>query len=127
MGLLEKLKSIFGSGDERQSSSETGQPDVTVEHEPSAESEHAVKGTGPSETSEVAESDDRDGPDGGPGADSPSVEEIRGIGPTYSSRLSEIGIETVADLAAADPEKVAEAAGTSPSRADGWIERARDR
>lgn len=122
MGLLEKLKSVFGSGDGRQSS-ETGQPDVTVEHEPSAESEHAVKGTGPSETTDTdgeGDGDEHTEPD------SPPVDEIRGIGPTYSTRLSQIGVETVADLEAADPEAVAEAAGTSTSRAEGWIKRARD-
>lgn len=121
MGLLEKLKSVFGSGDGRQSSSKTGQPDVTVEHEPSAESEHAVKGTGPTETTDTeGDGDETTEPD------SPPVEEIRGIGPTYSTRLSQIGVETVADLESADPEEVAEAAGTSTSRAEGWIKRARD-
>ncbi len=59
--------------------------------------------------------------------ESPSVDDIKGIGPTYSERLGDAGIETVADLAAADAETVAETAETSVSRADGWIDRAQDR
>jgi predicted flap endonuclease-1-like 5' DNA nuclease len=190
MGLLEKLKSFFGAGEERPAS-RPDEPEVTVEHEPAAESEHLVKGTdaadeasatggtetagasradtsgtndasaGPSDgttdgraTDEVESCEDADAMEetrrsdaavatdtrAGTGteptdetdgaestADSPPVEEIKGIGPTYSERLGDAGIGTVADLAAADPEAVAEAAETSRSRADGWIERARER
>jgi len=60
-----------------------------------------------------------------PGADDP-VGEITGIGPTYSERLSEIGIETVADLAGADAAEVSEAAQVSESRAADWITQAED-
>lgn len=148
MGLLEKLKSVFGSGsDERSGSSDDA--DVTVEYAPEAQSEHAVKGTdeaGASDASEVeraagaddpAEPDDPAGTDE-PGAEtdstededtpeSPAVHEVKGIGPTYSDRLGTAGVETVADLAAADPEAVADAAKVSVSRAENWIERARSR
>jgi len=53
-----------------------------------------------------------------------SVEEIKGIGPAYAERLAEIGIESVADLAAADAEAVAEGASVGEKRATTWIERA---
>jgi predicted flap endonuclease-1-like 5' DNA nuclease len=141
MGLLEKLKSLFGSGDERRPVSSPDEPEVTVEHEPAAESEHAVKGTEEPETAPTpgtdpeasgtekpeTEMETETETETGAEADSPSVEEIKGIGPTYSGRLAGAGIGTVADLAEADPETVAEAAETSPSRAEDWIERARNR
>jgi hypothetical protein len=55
------------------------------------------------------------------------VEAITGIGPTYSERLSAVGIETVGDLAGADETAVAEAAEVSESRAADWITQAGDR
>jgi predicted flap endonuclease-1-like 5' DNA nuclease len=168
MGLLDKLKSLFGSTSTSQPQSPPqdgatrAETDVTVEHEPSAESEHAVKGTDqspetastetPSSTAETAESDTEDdsppetdaedeteseveneteadtaddGAEAEP-ADEPavSVEEIKGIGPTYAERLEAAGIETVADLAASDAATVAEAAETSEGRAADWVDRA---
>jgi polyhydroxyalkanoate synthase len=53
------------------------------------------------------------------------VEAIDGIGPTYAERLREAGIETTADLAAADAATVAEAAQVGEGRASNWIEQAR--
>lgn len=201
MGLLDKLKSLFGSDQDGHSPARDTEPEVTVEHEPAAESEHAVKGTdgaqqqtngeqadtagaavGESEptvtdepestaasttehtqpepvTDESAEGEDADeGTSESPteeqatldeeldteaepateeesaaeeepadeSPDSPSVEEIKGIGPTYAERLESVGIETVADLAAADPAEVAEGAQTGESRAGDWVERAQD-
>jgi predicted flap endonuclease-1-like 5' DNA nuclease len=46
MSLLEKLKSLLGFGGGRDTSPDSTGSTVTVEREPSAESEHAVKGTG---------------------------------------------------------------------------------
>jgi predicted flap endonuclease-1-like 5' DNA nuclease len=54
------------------------------------------------------------------------VDEINGIGPTYAGRLTEAGIETVADLAAAEAEHVSDVAQTSDSRAADWIEQAQN-
>jgi len=135
MGLLEKLKSVFGSRDGGGSAPDAGETEVTVEYEPAAESEHAVKGTeepeagepAADEGTEAAEPAGEAGTEADTAAESPPVDEIRGIGPTYSERLSGVGVETVADLAAADAETVAEAAGASVSRAEDWIERARNR
>ncbi|WP_302082360.1 helix-hairpin-helix domain-containing protein [Salinibaculum rarum] len=159
MGLLDKLKSLFGSDQDGHSPARDTEPDVTVEHEPAAESEHAVKGTdtareqmdgdqesagkrastaGESEptTDEPGDDtvaspadddsviDDESATDDAPA--SPSVEEIKGIGPTYAERLESIGIETVADIAAADPAEVAEAAQAGENRATDWVERAQD-
>jgi predicted flap endonuclease-1-like 5' DNA nuclease len=185
MGLLEKLKSLFRSDGGGTEQSRGVEAEVTVEREPSAASEHAVKGTrevddaGGTDSGSTAAStadvkaDIGDGTDTASGADdgaietadgteepgdaapaeaetetetaaaetetdtaeteptepdgpddSPSVEEIKGIGPTYAERLRAAGIDTVADLAGADPDAVAEAAETSETRVSGWIERA---
>jgi predicted flap endonuclease-1-like 5' DNA nuclease len=152
MGLFEKLKS-FLSSDSGQPPTGSTDPDVTVEREPSAESEHAVKGTDQAddlgiededaetgeeetaetdekdepesaETDEEAESDDESTPE--PADEPASVEEINGIGPTYADRLASAGIETVTDLRDADPEMVADAAETAESRAANWIEQAEE-
>jgi predicted flap endonuclease-1-like 5' DNA nuclease len=187
MGLLDKLKSLFRSDSNSQSARSPPQdgttgtePDVTIEREPSAESEHAVKGTDQSpETGstaadtatesaaattaepepEVAESEteaDRTEEVGDetpeettdetaeemvtetpeeeltdeetpavPDEPAASVQEIKGIGPTYTERLEAAGIETVADLAASDAATVAEAAEATEGRAADWIERAK--
>ena len=52
------------------------------------------------------------------------VESIDGIGPTYAKRLAEAGVTTLADLAGASPDLVAESAGVSTARARAWIEEA---
>jgi predicted flap endonuclease-1-like 5' DNA nuclease len=110
----------------------------TVESDASAESDSSVvsesdTSDGPTDSAEAemsaesAESEEADAPASADSSeDSPPVDEIKGIGPTYADRLAEIGIETVADLAAADAADVAEAAQASESRATDWIERATD-
>lgn len=130
MGLLEKLKSALGLDRERRPAS-TADPDVTVEREPAAGTERAVKGTG---TDSAGAADDATGAPRAPtgasesdDADGPPVDEIDGIGPTYAERLADAGIETVADLAESDAETVAEAAETSASRVEDWLEQARRR
>lgn len=50
------------------------------------------------------------------------VDVIDGIGPVFAKRLTESGIEDVRSLAAASPDRVAEAAGVSAARARDWIE-----
>ncbi len=54
----------------------------------------------------------------------PGVDAVSGIGPTYTERLRDAGIETTADLAAADAATVADAAEVSESRAADWIDQA---
>jgi predicted flap endonuclease-1-like 5' DNA nuclease len=207
MGLLDKLKSLLGLGDGQSRGGRSGQPNVTVEHEPAPGNEAAVKGTadrtgeadeaetpagtpspdadgargstaagpgttpagqdatagtepgeapaspaesgmdstgtgaepqpepadagsapaedqGPEKTGETEETDEPGEPTDDAGEGAEAVDSIRGIGPTYAGRLESAGIETVADLAAADAGTVAEAAETSESRATDWIEQA---
>ena len=55
----------------------------------------------------------------------PKVDSIDGIGPTYAERLAKAGLGTVDALAAASPDRVAEAAGVSANRARNWIDSAK--
>lgn len=57
--------------------------------------------------------------------ESPDV--LDGIGPAYAERLSDAGVETVADLAAADAADLAEESDIAEGRIETWIERARNR
>ena len=52
------------------------------------------------------------------------LEVIDGIGESRAERLRGAGIETLADLAASDTVRIAEAAGVSEDRAQEWIEAA---
>ena len=157
MSILQKIKQVFGlstAGAETESPGEGG-TDVTIEREPDhdAGSEAGLGGETGSETAaeetavdagagsgveaetetelepeaedKVEASDAESEPEAGPGAD--PVDVINGIGPTYSDRLADVNIGTVADLAEADPETVADAAKTGESRAMSWIDRAKDR
>ncbi|EMA55298.1 MULTISPECIES: alpha/beta fold hydrolase [Halococcus] len=56
--------------------------------------------------------------------DESGLETVSGIGDTYAARLRGAGVETTADLAAADAATVADAAEVSESRATEWIEQA---
>ncbi|MFB6196556.1 MAG: helix-hairpin-helix domain-containing protein [Haloplanus sp.] len=60
------------------------------------------------------------------GPEPESVEVIKGIGPAYAERLSNVDVDTVAELAAADADELAEAIDLSAKRVGRWIERARD-
>ena len=57
----------------------------------------------------------------GPGGGIP-VDRIDGIGPVFAQRLTDAGLGDVTSLAAASPDRVAEAAGVSAARARNWIE-----
>jgi predicted flap endonuclease-1-like 5' DNA nuclease len=124
--------------------------DAETATEGSAESPAAETGTEASSASSAAESD-APADDGGPGgaASSPGedadtteadaeaadadaeagpgaapVDTIKGIGPAYGERLADAGVDTVADLAAADAAPLADEIDVSDSRVSQWIERA---
>jgi polyhydroxyalkanoate synthase len=93
---------------------EIGDDTVEAEEEPEAEQP-------PEEADEDVEAAaETDEPPAEAGAE--GVETVDGIGPTYADRLQAVGIETTADLAAADAADVAEAAQVSESRAGDWID-----
>lgn len=98
---------------------EVDEPDAekTVEDEVAdAEAEEEEETADEAAAADEAEADD----DGTP------VDEIKGIGPAYSERLGEIGIHTVADLAAADAADVAEQTTAPEKTVQKWIDRAND-
>ncbi|MFC7068377.1 helix-hairpin-helix domain-containing protein [Halobaculum lipolyticum] len=99
---------------------EPGAPvDLTVGRAAAAPDDDSLEGTRPSaEPAPDTEADDEDtaaesAPD--------DLRAIDGIGPTYAKRLANAGVDTFAALAAADADRVAEAANTSASRATEWI------
>lgn len=54
------------------------------------------------------------------------VTEINGIGPAYGDRLEDAGVETVAELAAADAASLAEETDVAAGRVEGWVESANE-
>lgn len=114
MGIISTLKSVLGVGRERRERARDPGTSVTVEREPEAASERAVKGVEPAD-------------DGDPAGDGEPVDAIKGIGSAYAERLGDAGVHTVADLAAADVETLAEETGLGEGRIAGWIEHARAR
>ena len=53
------------------------------------------------------------------------VERVEGIGQVYAGRLREAGIETLGELAEADPEALADRIDVSRKRTADWVEQAR--
>lgn len=141
MGILDRLKDMLGlnSSPDRgrdRTASRGGEAGVTVEREPSTATEAAVKGTDAStqaddgdsvaaDQSEGADDPTSEGESEGP--DSEPVTAIDGIGPAYEERLRDAGIESVGELAAADPEQVAADTDISETRLSRWIDAANSR
>jgi len=134
------LKGLLGGSETTETDEETS---VTVEREtghaggdtPSVETDSAngIDERTTDTDRQTADTDELGGDTGGqadttderPGAGVP-VDEIRGVGPTYSERLTAAGIETVTDVAAADIGEIADAAEVSESRASDWQSQATD-
>ena len=55
------------------------------------------------------------------------LETLDGVGPAYAKRLRAAGVESAADLAAADPGALADETEVSESRLEDWVEQARTR
>lgn len=108
------------------------EPDSPVEPESGDEadsetaSETEAESEADSETETESEDEAEAEPDADEAADSPSVTEINGIGPAYGDRLNNVGVETVAELAAADAAELASQTDLSETRISGWIEQAEE-
>jgi predicted flap endonuclease-1-like 5' DNA nuclease len=99
----------------------------TVESEDSTEIDESEDTVESEDSTEIDESEDTvESEDSTETEPTVPVEEIRGIGPTYSERLADIGVETVGDLAGMEAPAVADAAEVSESRAADWITQAED-
>lgn len=122
--LLQKIMELFRlprftrPAAESEADRENGDTDVTVEREPDTASEDAVKGT--------ATADEAAASDAAATSEATPVEEIKGIGPTYAGRLEDAGLDTVEALAGANPDRVAEIAQASETKAGNWVERANE-
>lgn len=146
MGLIGKLKSLFGIENDR-SRPRRSDVGVTVEREPQETREETTESEPASENTAaepvVDEDADVDEPDPSteeavktsePDTETetettdPSVtlDDIKGIGPAYVQRLEDAGIGSVADLANADADELAERTELSAKRVGRWIERAKD-
>jgi len=132
MSILTKLKSLLGLGGSRQLERETR---IDVDQNPSPETERVLKESPIEEPEPEPASAPVEEPAGGveesspveeaePTGGSDPVDALTGIGDAYATRLAEAGIETVADLAAADAADLAEVTDIAEGRLESWIEQA---
>ncbi|SHK10137.1 MULTISPECIES: helix-hairpin-helix domain-containing protein [Haladaptatus] len=80
-----------------------------------------------SDDGDKAEAEETEGEEGAEmeaEGDGQHLERIDGLGDTYRSRLENAGIDSLEDLASAEPDDVAEAANVPQTRAEGWVEEA---
>lgn len=117
-----------GSAEAESESAETGGEDGEDAGAETAETDDAnasasAKGESESETAEQASGEDSEKDTA---ADEP-VKSIKGIGSAYAERLGNAGVETVGQLAEADPETVAADGDLPQARLEDWIERAKSR
>ncbi|MFC7225914.1 helix-hairpin-helix domain-containing protein [Salinirubellus salinus] len=94
---------------------ESGESEVAEDAEATGVTEHAGTEESAAEPAEAA------GPvPTEPEAGEEPVDSVSGIGPAYAKRLNEAGVESVADLVAADAAEVADETGISEKRVRGW-------
>lgn len=123
MTLISKLKSMLGIDTQTSGGGAT----VAVEAQPRTETERAVKepvtpsaaDTGATSASQAVEPVER-------GGSADPVDSLSGVGPAYAGRLAEVGIETVADLASADPAEIAAETDLGEGRVSNWVEQANE-
>lgn len=122
MALLQRLKSLLGIATRHQ---RTHQDRGTEPTDGRTGSVGDTTSQYRSEDGPTASDRDADREEAAP--DTESVEAIDGIGPAYSDRLADADIDTVADLAAADAQTLADQTDISPARLERWIDRAQSR
>jgi predicted flap endonuclease-1-like 5' DNA nuclease len=127
MGLLDQLKSVLGLGSSGEPARSQARDRRGAETPPETASEDAVKGTDTADPGASAGGNDADADAEHDETAGESTEKIKGIGPTYSQRLASAGVESIADLAAADPDALADETGISETRISNWVQRARNR
>ncbi|WP_232701015.1 helix-hairpin-helix domain-containing protein [Halobacterium wangiae] len=95
-----------------------------TEDEPEADVEEAEPDVEEAEAETEADAAEEDAE---PADDGEPVTDLDGIGPAYAERLENAGVSTVAELAAADPEELAEQIDLSAKRVGRWVDSANDR
>lgn len=110
--------------DDADASTESLVDDEPVAETPDAAAEPAetARPTADDTTSDIEEAESDAAAAGGT-----PVDEVKGIGPAYSDRLGEIGIESAEELADADPSDVAGRISVPEKTVRKWIDRADDR
>ena len=104
---------------------ERSQPAEDVEIETGGADESEDSDAAEAEQPPATADEDEDGIEAND-TDDVDLVSIDGIGGTYADRLREAGIDSRADLAAADPETVAEATGAAEATVEDWIDQADD-
>lgn len=117
MPIVSKIKAILGLDEDRP---DTGDVEVTIEHEPDEEPAEE-----PTEES-PAEEEPADGPDES-GDTEDDLTELNGVGDAYAQRLHDAGIETIDELATADAAELSEETDIAAGRIKNWIEQAANR
>lgn len=107
------------AADAEASASETAEPDDAAATETAADTSEGEAATGTAGDEEDAVEPADDAVD-----ESDDLEELKGVGPAYAQRLRDAGIRSVADLAEADADELAEETDLSPNRIGNWIEQA---
>jgi len=150
MGLLDTIKSALGigasqdqepdPGSERAvkepvaTSTEASGSTASVTEEPSdedtaVEQTEATDGVSDQTETEQSVAEPAETTDPAPERgeeDHQHVESVSGIGPAYANRLADAGVESVADLADADADALADETGISAKRIGRWVERAEE-
>lgn len=118
-------RSVTGDEESEAETETVGEPE---EPETSEKADAALTEDGTAdETGSEERTVDESGSEDGATAVDGTLESVSGIGPAYAERIREAGIETVAELAAADTEGLAERVDVSSARVGDWIEAANDR
>lgn len=124
MSLLARIKRLLGLGGSAEW--ERDEPAaVTVERERDPEPAAVEPTPAVEEPEDITEPDPSAPEEDGPAAD--PVSSLDGIGPTYSDRLGDAGVETVGELAAADPQELSSSTDIAESRLVRWVEAAQQR
>lgn len=118
-----------------ESTEEGAQVDGTVDVEPDVDApEPGVEpeperdpGSADADAAAGAGTEPETGAESGAAAADDSLQDIKGIGPSYADRLSGAGVETIDQLADADADDLADETGLSVKRIESWIERAKHR
>jgi len=134
MGILDLIRTVLGLGGSAgsggseptdvavtQDSGERNDVETPTSDAEPVEADASDESGGRDDVTDADETGDSGGSDGTAGD---PVETVSGIGPAYSERLANAGVETVSGLLDADAGELAEATDISEKRINGWQERA---